>query len=49
MSKNGTEERSPKAEHRLKIRFAGPVFQLVDLRMPVAPGANYLFHVSNSQ
>jgi hypothetical protein len=48
MSKNGTEERSPKAEHRLKIRFAGPVFQLVDLRMPVAPGAHYLFHVSNS-
>jgi len=48
MSKNGTEERPAKAEHRLKIRFAGPVFQLVDLRMPMAPRANYLFNVSNS-
>jgi hypothetical protein len=43
MSNIGTKERSPKAEHRLKIPFAGPVFQLVDLRLPEAPDANY-FH-----
>jgi ATPase family associated with various cellular activities (AAA) len=48
MSKIGAKERSPKTEHRLQIRFAGQLSQLVDLRMPVAPGANYLFHVSNS-
>jgi hypothetical protein len=43
-----TRERSPKTEHRLRIRFSGQVSQFVDLRMPVAPGGNYLFHVSNS-
>jgi hypothetical protein len=48
MSKIGTKERSPKTEHRLKIRFARQLSQLVDLRMPTASGANYLFHVSNS-
>jgi hypothetical protein len=47
MSKIEAKERSPKTEHRLRIRFAGPLSQLVDFRMPVAPGANYLFQVSN--
>jgi hypothetical protein len=47
MSKIGAKERSPKTEHRLKICFSGPLSQLVNLRMPVGPGANCSFHVSN--
>jgi hypothetical protein len=47
MSKIGAKERSPKTEHRLQIRFSGPLSQLVDLRMPFGLGANYSFHVSN--
>ena len=48
MSEIGTEELSLKAEYRLKIRLGGPLFQLVNLRTPATPGADYLFHVSNS-
>jgi hypothetical protein len=48
MSEIGAEELSLKAEYRLKIRLGGPLFQLVNLRTPAMPGADYLFHVSNS-
>jgi hypothetical protein len=48
MSEIGTEEHSLKAEYRLKIGVGAHLFQVVDLRTPAAPGADYLFHVSNS-
>src|ERR1700722_9609376 len=45
----GTKEHSLKAEYRLKIRVGEHLPQFVDLRTPAMPGADYLFHVSNSQ
>jgi hypothetical protein len=48
MSEIGTKEHSSKAEYRLKIRLGAHLSQLVDLRTPAAPGADYLFQVSNS-
>ena len=48
MSEIGTEEHSLKAKYRLKIRLGAHLFQFVDLRTPAAPGADYLFQVSNS-
>ena len=48
MSEMGTVEHASKAEYRLQIRLGAHLSQSVDLRTPAAPGADYLFHVSNS-
>jgi ATPase family associated with various cellular activities (AAA) len=44
----GTSEHFVKTKHHLKIRVGGHLSQIVDLCTPATPGANYLFHVSNS-
>jgi len=43
-----TNEHSSKTEHRLKIRIGGHSSHFLDLRMPVEPDLDHLFHVSNS-